>query len=254
MSPQRILIALVIGALLTWGTITARSPYRTALPFGTTDLSSIQGKLNKLPAAERELVLAYVKRSKGDVLPPKLADPDEPFTARTVGEAIELQRKFLVKQAGRDAVAQSRAAARDDAFAPLRAALDIDLVKRELIWRDQASGSQQHSTSSDDAKVLVTTYRLQNTSDTRIVSFKASVKIRKRHRSETELGILNDCYIERDEVLDPGQTLEVRCGDLRAQVSEEGRRYAEMPGSELLIEWEPRLIRFSNGRELEFRD
>ncbi|MDD2815705.1 MAG: hypothetical protein PHP00_08200 [Thiotrichaceae bacterium] len=66
-----------------------------------------------------------------------MADPDEPFTASTVSEAIELQKIFLVKEKQGETSAQERRVIRDKALAPLRAALSVTLEKREIMPRAQ---------------------------------------------------------------------------------------------------------------------
>ena len=48
---------ILITAGILWGIYIIRDPYRTGLPFGTTDLSSIQEKLDKLPEEDRTLVV-----------------------------------------------------------------------------------------------------------------------------------------------------------------------------------------------------
>ncbi len=58
-------IMIFLIALVIYG----RDPYRTKLPFGSTDLSSVEKQLARLSPEDRKLVEDYVKRSKGDVLP-----------------------------------------------------------------------------------------------------------------------------------------------------------------------------------------
>ena len=73
MSPKLIvgvLVAVVLIALLVFW---PRYPTGTQLPFGTTDLSSVQSELARLTPEDHALVEAYVKRSNGDVLLPSMA-------------------------------------------------------------------------------------------------------------------------------------------------------------------------------------
>ena len=130
-------IAIVV-ALIHYG----RDPHHTRLPFGSTDLSSVESDLRRLPADERALVEAYVKRSRGDVLLPSMAEPDDPLTARTFGEAITLQRKWQVKMHAQEAVAATRAAERDRAMAPLRDAVTARVARREILTRDELNERQ----------------------------------------------------------------------------------------------------------------
>jgi hypothetical protein len=109
----RLLGVAAIAGLLVVGMTRRPDPHRTLLPIGTADLASVRSQLEALPDSERALVVAYVRRSGGDVLPPKFADPDEPLTARTFVDAIRLQRQFLRTQAVVDAEAAARGDARE---------------------------------------------------------------------------------------------------------------------------------------------
>ncbi|MDD2815704.1 MAG: hypothetical protein PHP00_08195 [Thiotrichaceae bacterium] len=56
---------ILITAAILWGVYIIRDPYRATLPSGTTDLSSIQTKLDRLPE-DRKLLVDYVRRSHGN--------------------------------------------------------------------------------------------------------------------------------------------------------------------------------------------
>ena len=249
---MRLLVKLGLIALLGWALVEWRNPHRTPLPFASTDLSGVQDQLQRLPLDERDLVEAYVRRSRGDVLTPDLADPDEPLTARTFGEAIALQRRHVALQLQQRARQQARRAERDAALQPLRAALGIELLRREIVSADAAMG--RSATAGGGAPVLVTTWRLRNTSPFQIEQARASVTVRKRYHPPTELGILDNCYFTPDRPLAAGESLEVRCGQLNRGAGPAERAYAAMDEDDFVIEWEPRLIRYAGGRQLEFRD
>lgn len=260
----RLLIVVVLGALIAWGVSVQRNPYRTALPLEVADLRPIQGKLDKLPAADRELVLGYLQRSRGDVLPAHLADPDEPLTARTFAEAIKLQRQFLERQAVITAQLKAQEAVRDEAMAPLRAALGIRLVKREIVARGELLGKPLFSSrrdgrlvahAIDNHQVVVTTYRLENNSGyTSIAGVKANVRVRKQGSSRYDLGDLSSCYIAHDAPIPTGEGIDIRCANTNKQVSEADRAYVDLPVDDLVIDWEPKLIRFGDGKELAVKD
>ncbi|HEU4600703.1 MAG TPA: hypothetical protein VFS24_01985, partial [Steroidobacteraceae bacterium] len=129
-------VVVLIGAaiaLYSWHA----NPHNAKLPFGTTDLSSVESELVKLPAEERALVEAYVKRSNGDVLPKQFADPDNPLTARTFGEAIELQRAWEAKAKIDDARIAKLREEREEKMAPLRAAVRASVIKAEVLTRNE---------------------------------------------------------------------------------------------------------------------
>lgn len=263
MSLTRVLAFAAFAGLIAWGAHRTFDPYRTQLPFGSTDLSSVQAKLDKLPAADRQLVEDYVKRSNGDVLPAQFADPDAPLTARTFAEAIELQRKFAAQQAKADAQMRARMAERDAQFAPLRAVLGMQLLRREIVPRGQLLGQPDKQAlpngivakvAIDDTPIQITTYRLTNRSGSTIAAFKANVDIRKAHPKEAEFGSLDGCWLDHDEPLAAGASVDLPCANTNRQATSIDRAYVSMPDSELLIQWEPKLVRFADGRMLAVKD
>ena len=74
LSTRLIIVVALMGALGLYGAL--RKPYGTLLPLDVDDLSEIQPQLDRLGAQERELVLGYLKRSNGDVLPASMAAPN----------------------------------------------------------------------------------------------------------------------------------------------------------------------------------
>lgn len=260
----RLLLVLGLAALIAWGVSVQRDPYRTALPLEVADLSPLAPQLGKLPAADRELVLGYLERSHGDVLPAKFADPDEPLTARTFAEAINLQKQFLDKQAGLMAKLKAREAEREAALAPLRAALDISLVKREIVPLGELVGQPLLAPNartkaalggSNDRPIMVSTYRLLNNSKAvGIQSLTANVRIRKAGSDRYALGELSSCYITHDRPIRSGESSEIRCANTNRAASEADRAYLAMPLDDLVIDWEPQRIRFNDGQELVAND
>lgn len=258
---MNLLIKIALVALLAWGFMEWRDPYRTRLPLDVSDLSSLQPQLERLPAEDKADVLAYLQRSNGDVLPAAFADPDDPFTARTFAEAIELQKKFRVTQAKYEPIAQARKAERDKAQAPLRAALRVELLRREILPRSEVSPPPPSFTSwqgkevvmpIDTTEVFVETFRLTNTSSDDITAIKVNIDIRKARREPTDLGMLGGCYVERNELLLRGESVEVRCANLNRTASDQDRAFVAMAESDFTVETEHRLIRFGSGDELTF--
>lgn len=247
---------LVIGAIVAIvGGFWSRSPYNTALPLEVEDLTPIQAQLEKLPGEDRELVLGYLRRSNGDVLPAQFADPDEPFTARTFREAIALQKDFLVKQGGRDAEADMRATQRDAAMAPLRKVTDIKVLKREALTGDEIYGTPANGSYSTDKsatsardghKVLVVTYRLHNLSPRAIASITGTVSILSPTNEE-----MTGCFIDHDQTIDAGSSADIRCGQPNKAASTQTLAFIDMPMSGFSLHWEPRTVAFSDGTRME---
>lgn len=249
---RRFLIFLLLLALAGWGISVMRDPYRTRLPL-SEDIRSIEPQLNRLPLADRELVVGYLQRSHGDVLPGHFADPDDPLTARTFAEAIALQKRFLDRVQRQEDSARARAAQRDAALAPLRSAIDVRLAERRVLPRSEAlqqlPGEGQ---ASDDTPVLVTTYRVENIArNGNIVAFQFSAYIYKLPRKLGDVAVDN-CYVDRDTPIGERDGVEILCGSTSRRARDADRAYVELGADQLELEVVPRLIRFADGSELKY--
>jgi hypothetical protein len=253
------MMALVVGLLLVLCALGVRQlaigVYGTRLPLDMKDLPQLEPKLAKLKPAERELVLGYLARSKGDVLPAKFADPDDPLTARTFGEAIELQRAWLVRDAQRQAKADALAAERDAAMRPLRDATDVRLVRRQILTVDELYGLPDSTTNTRGQTVkqplrrdgvLVVTWRLRNTSGRTLASTQGSVSLRGADGWR-----VTDCWIDHTGTLQPGEGVEVRCGNTNRTAGDADRAFVAASASDYYLVWEPRTVTFADGTTLE---
>jgi hypothetical protein len=242
-------IALVIGLIHY-----TRDPHRTRLPFGSTDLSSVESDLRRLPADERSLVESYVKRSKGDVLLPSMADPDDPLTARTFGEAIALERKWQVKMRAQEAVAATHAAERDRAMAPLREAATARVARREILTRDelnerQSPGYLQRAHRVDTDPVFVVTIAVDNHTDTDIVALQGSLQARDRDNYLP----LDLCWIDLNEQqpISAHARREITCAHPHRNAGANERDFVADPPGRFEVTWEPKLVRMTDGKVLE---
>lgn len=225
--------------------------HSTPLPLNLSDIPTIQAKLDKLPPEESELVLGYLSRSKGDVLPAKFADPDAPFTARTFGEAIKLQREYKVKHAVEIARQETAKAAREATLEPLRNALSIEVLAREILSADEVSGRQpSRGQAIDSSATLVTTYRMRNTTYETMTAASGSVTVRTKSEPKSLMGA-DRCWINHTESLSAGQAAEIRCGNIAKRAGDADRAYVALPESALIVMWEPRSITFESGKVLK---
>jgi len=246
------LLAIVVVAIVMAGRY-VRDPYRTPLPFGSTDLSGAQAELARLPSGERALVEAYVTRSRGDVMPARFADPDAPLTARSFGEAIALQRAWEVEMAARDAQAAKRRAARDARLAPLRAIVDARVVSAAIVteseYRARNDPNFRRGGRGGEIPSLVTRVRVENLGEQGIVAMKGSLKARD---SESVLP-LDLCWIDlgSGQELAPGDSTEFDCGLAHRHASPEARAFVSDSTSRFQIEWEPQYVKLADGRELD---
>ena len=240
MTSRNLVLILAIG-LLYFGYRYSSDPHRTALPFGSTDLSSVQAELARLPDEERALVEAYVKRSNGDVLTAQFADPDDPLTARTFGEAIELQRAWIDRMEVDEARMAQLRTERDAQLAPLRAIADARVVKAQIVGAD---GSLTGVGGN-----FVTRIRIQNRGNEAIVGLSGSLKARDRD----EYLPLDLCWIDlgSQQTLAAGASTEFDCGRGTGGASDQQRAFVENPPGRFTVEWEPRHIKLASGRELD---
>lgn len=244
---QSVVATALLTLTLAGLTACSRDPMTTTLPLNLADIPKIQPQLNKLKPEDRDLVLGYLKRSKGDVLPAKFADPDEPFTARTFAEAIKLQRDFKAKQKVQDQRTESMQEARESKLEPMRKALGIELAKREIVTSDQAMGREARPGQAlNNTPMLVTTWRLINASGDTITRASGSVTVRTTSDPSSLMGITS-CYIDHTEPIPIGQIVEVRCGGRNRQAGEAEKDFVSMPESSLVISWEPKSITLAGG-------
>jgi hypothetical protein len=244
-----VLLAVIVG-FYVWN----HDPHHTKLPFGTTDLGSVQKELQKLPTAERELVEAYVKRSNGDVLPKQFADPDNPLTARTFAEAIELQRTWEAKAKVDDARIAALRAQREAKMAPLRAAVRARVVKAEVLTRNEYQARRdpdfyKRPYTVDKSPAFLTTIAVQNLSDQTIVELRGSLEAR-----DAQAYLPMDlCWIDigEQQSIPSGGTLELMCGHDYRGASQQQKDFADNPGGRFEVVWKPKSVKFADGRALD---
>jgi hypothetical protein len=225
-------LAAVVG-LYRVGT----DPYRTALPLEVEDLSPIEPQLAKLPPEDRELVVDYLKRSNGDVLPAQFADPDDPLTARTFAEAIALEKKHREKMKVEQARIAAFRAERDAQFKPLRDIVSARIVHRERLSSEQVYGSSGGGYAKSAAgpaggeRITVITYRFWNRGNRTITSLRGLAEV-------AGSGLM------------PLDHRDVRCRTPR-DANAADRALMERPLAEIPLGWYPREIRFDDGQVLK---
>lgn len=257
-------VLIVLGlALCVWGAMRAGNPLHTTLPFGSTDLSSVQAELERLEPEDRKRVEDYVRRTNGDYVPASFGDPDDPVTARTFAEAIELQKRFEVSMQEQEARATAMRAERDQRFAPLRKVLSMQVLRREMLTEAQIYGlvpspgvgaKPPQAGNPNDPPKAVTTYRLTNRSDRTITAFGVSIELRQKVHAPDDFGIVASCWVDEVRTLAPGDIYDARCGRSMSLNRVTDAEYMVMPWDDLEIRWEPKRIEFDGGDKLEFRE
>ncbi len=253
-----------LGGLWICGWLYLHRPYATDLPIGTTDLNSVASELNRLSDEDRALVKAYVVRSGGHV-PGAIREVGTDFTAKTFGEAIEIEKKLDADDAKNQKIAQAFQAEREKKLAPLKEIIDLKLLKREIVNRayigpiryilpGETSASKVASIK-DSENALLTTYQLQNKSSKTISNLEITIEILKAKRSANELGILAECFIQNlGTPLAAYEVREIECSNLGHSASETDHQYVTMPIQDLELKWEPRFIQFEDGKIIKTND
>lgn len=254
MSLKPLLPWIVLIALLVAGIRCSRDPLRTELPFGSTDLSPVEAQLSRLPAEDRARIEAYVQRSKGEYLPLGMGDPEQPFTARSFAEAIELQREWELRME-KDAEAQgAREMERQAALAPLRAIVSAEIVSARLASAEPAQRAQgtaarmtQGASVGVDASLHLT-LRVRNLGSQAVVHLAGQLRARDR---EQPLG-LRLCYFEIAEhnALAAQEVREFDCAH-RQPAGEQDRAFAASTPGRFTVEWLPRELTLADGRTLK---
>jgi hypothetical protein len=246
------LVAIAIGYPLLF-----KGPLGTPLPGSPQELPKLRKALDQLTPEERGLVERYVARSKGTVLPPMFADPEDPLTARTFGEAIKLQRELEARHAKNQAVLDAQRKLREEQLAPLREALSVELQSREIIGPEEflhrgLPSSEATKPPADTERALIVTYRVRNNSAEPIERFSIWVTVRTIDDPSSSRGI-SSCTLEEVRVLEPlepGAQSDIHCGDLYTRATAADEQFAALPQHALMLTYEPREIRFASGRKM----
>jgi hypothetical protein len=230
----------------------ASDPYRTALPLEVEDLSPIEPQLARLPPDDAELVRDYLARSNGDVLPAQFADPDNPLTARTFAQAIELEKAHREKMKLERARIAAFQAERDAQYQPLRAAVAVRLVKREALTLAEVYGTPSPAGAAKSAldpraeeRMTVLSYRFTNRSGRTIDAFRGVVQI-----AGSGLMPAASCVVDRTEPLDAGASHEIRCRTPPDANAEDVAR-VNAPIASIALAWQPYEVRFADGEVLK---
>ena len=246
-------LAVLAGALLVLYRIHT-DPYGTRLPIGTSDLGSVHKALAKLTDDERALVEAYARRSRGDVLPVQFADPDDPLTARTFAEPIELQRVWETKRKAQEAQLAELRAQHEARLAPLRAQVRASVVKAEIVTRNEYQARRnpyfyQQPYQVDTSPTFLTRIRVENLGNQPIVALRGSLEA-----SDSQAYLSMDlCWIDldSDEAIAAGDFLEFYCGHDYRGASQQQRDFVNRPEGRFEVKWEPRYVKLASGVELK---
>jgi hypothetical protein len=181
-----------------------------------------------------------------------MADPDAPFTARTFGEAIELERRWKVKFAEMNARAEKLKVQRQARLAPLKALVDASVVEAKVLSRNEYQAIKdptfyQRQYNVDKSPAFITKIRVRNLSGERVVAMKGWLRA---NDAKAELP-MDLCWIDLQQELAPGENLEFHCGHDHRQASAQDQAFADNVSDRFEVVWEPRYVKLADGRELD---
>jgi hypothetical protein len=227
-------------------------PLRTPLP-PSADETPVLAELRKLDPTDRALVEAYIARSRGDVLPARFADPDQPFTAHTFAEAIPLERAWRAQSAKAQAAEAKRQAMLTAALLPLREAVDARVVRAERVSpRQLAPPPDVHAAilqplPSDEPTIFSVIVSVRNLSGKAIAGVQGALVARDRDNPlPTDL-----CWIDIRRRIDPAGEFELRCLQRHTRMNARQRAFIDGPNGRFTVAWKPRRIEFADGTRLE---
>lgn len=230
------ILFLITAIGFGWIIFKKTAVHETELPFGSTDLTSVEHRLAKLEPEEARLVRAYVTRSNGDYMPMG-GDPDNNFNARNFGDAIENQRAYEIRTAARVAQAEAEREAR---LRPLLDHVDATVVSMEITTAPERSGSTR---GNMPAEVLRSRIRVANVGEDTIESLSGTLKA--YYGAFLPITI---CWISHvPKPLGRWDSIEFDCV---GRVDGATRAMMETPEESVRIEWEPQRLKLADGREL----
>lgn len=248
MTITKLLLVGVFAGVVLWGANRHFDPYSAELPLDSTDLSPIQGKLNKLPQDEQALVQAYVQRTGGRSDSDSMLVSAQLAAMPNLKEAITRQKAWLAKEATLNTEMNAQFAAYNAKFDAMRKALQIELVDTK------SSRDQGH------------TFRFKNTATQTIEAFEARVLVRPASLKLVGGGGSIDNVIAFAYPYAPNSLVYITAGVQRptlipfasVEIHARSRFMGGMPSGELdgqmILETYPTYIRFTGGKELKMPD
>ena len=222
-------------------------PKETVIPKAIEKLETIKPALDKLTTEERALATGYILRQTmaeklGGLFGGK-AGPGIP-EGMTIGNAIEEERKFVAErnseEAKQAALAAKLQAEREAALKPMRSAVTVTLVAKEIVPKRGMSGMLLD-------EYLNVTFGYKNNTEKDIAGVKGLISLRDLFGDKiSEFLVSNDSTIKAGESVTwtGSRSLQYSIGDNK------DRKLGELTSDKYKLLWEPRIIVFSDGSKL----
>ena len=238
-----IYIILLCSTLL----VACSSPKDTPLPRSLDKMDSIQTSMTKLAPEERELATGYIMRHTiGAKIGGLFGGKEGPGIPEgmTLGKAIDEQRKFIadaaLEEAKQQALKAKLQAEREAALKPMREAITVTLVSKQMATERGYSGMVM------DEKLNVT-FGYKNNSSKDVSGVKGRISIRDLFGDE-----ISAFQVSNDSTIKAGQTA-TWSGSRSVSFSmgnNNDRKLADLGDDKFKILWEPQVIVFTDGTKL----
>ena len=236
-----------IALLVAFLAVGCDRPKETVIPRDIEKAESIRPAMEKLTQEERDLVAGYMLRQTvvaklGGLFGGK-AGAGIP-EGMTIGKAIEEQRKFVAERDAAEAQQQALKAKlqadREAAVKPMREAVTVTLVSKKITEERGASGMVM------DEKIEVT-FGYKNNTAKDIAGVKGQISVRDLFGDE-----ISAFLVSNDSTIKAGQTSTWTGGRSvkYSMGSNNDRKLAELPDDKFKVQWDPRIIVFSDGEKL----
>lgn len=227
--------------------VACSSPKDTPLPRELETMDSIKLSMEKLTPEERELATGYIMRHTiGAKLGGLFGGKEGPGIPEgmTLGKAIDEQRKFkadaVLEEAKQQALKVKLQAEREAMLKPMREAITVTLVSKEIETEHGYSGMVM------DEKLKVT-FGYKNNSGKDIAGVKGRISVKDLFGDElSAFQVSNDSTIKAGQSITWAGSRSVRF----SMGSNEDRKLAALGDDKFKVVWEPQVIVFSDGTKL----
>jgi hypothetical protein len=227
------------------------NPHDTPLPKDLAGMESIKPAIEKLPAAERELVAGYIVRhTLGASLGAAFGVKTDPIPdGMTIGRAITEQREFVEKLQAEEAARKSqeavKKAARDKARAE-RAALAVQM--KALIGVRLTHLSLHKATFRDgDVKSRINlVFEFENKGTKDITGIKGIATFK-----DTFGDTVATVPFKVETQIAAGKMTSTRLGKDYNQFNDADRKLADLEASKVVFDLDPEVVLFADGSKFE---
>lgn len=227
--------------------VACSGPKDTPLPRELEKMDSIKLSMEKLTPEERELATGYIMRHTiGAKLGGLFGGKEGPGIPEgmTLGKAIDEQRKFkadaVLEEAKQQALKVKLQAEREAMLKPMREAITVTLVSKEIKTEHGYSGMVM------DEKLKVT-FGYKNNSGKDISGVKGHISVKDLFGDE-----LSAFQVSNDSTIKAGQSI-TWTGSRSVRFSmgdNQDRKLAELGDDKFKVVWEPQVIVFADGTKL----